>query len=155
MPLALSSVTGEHGHMKKAKLFLDGARAILFDMDGVLIDSEPVHEQSIIALSAELGEPITSKEILDSFKGSPEAVMARRLKEIYPRSEFAPEQIIQRKVDLYAGLSPQVHLLPGIQDFLRQARARGLRLAPPPPPRVPRRSSASAATGSRRGSRWS
>ena len=81
--------------------------------------------------------------------------MARRLKQIYPSSEFAPEQIIQRKVDLYAGLFSQVPLLPGLQNFLRQARARGLRLALTTSATRSRWSSASAATGSRRGSRWS
>lgn len=115
--------------MKNAKQLLDGARAILFDMDGVLIDSEPLHEQSIIALSAELGEPITSKEILDSFKGSPEFMMARRLQEIYPASGFGQEHMIKRKGDIYADMSSQVPLLPGILDFLRLAKTRGLRIA--------------------------
>lgn len=115
--------------MKKAKQLLDRASAILFDMDGVLIDSEPLHEKSIIALTAELGEPITSKEILDSFKGAPEFMMARRLHEIYPASGFAQEQMIKRKGELYAGMFPQVPLLPGILEFLQHAKNRGLRMA--------------------------
>lgn len=128
-PLALLAWIGEDVGMKQAKQILSRARAILFDMDGVLIDSEPLHEQSIVALSAELGEPIRSKAILDSFKGSPEAVMARRLQEIYPAAEAGPERMIQRKLELYTELFPQVPLLPGILDFLKRAKSRGQRLA--------------------------
>jgi HAD superfamily hydrolase (TIGR01509 family) len=98
-------------------------------MDGVLIDSEPLHEQSIIALSAELGDPITSKAVLDSFKGAPEMVMAGRLKEFYPASAGSPQQLILRKLDLYTELFPQVPVLPGVIDFLQRARSRGMRFA--------------------------
>ena len=115
--------------MKKAKQLLEGAKAILFDMDGVLVDSEPMHERSIVALSAELGEAITSKEVLDSFKGAPEFIMGRRLQEMYPASGLDAEQIIRRKGDLYEGMFDQVSLLPGVLDFLKQSKANGLRFA--------------------------
>lgn len=115
--------------MKKAKPLLDGAKAILFDMDGVLIDSEPFHEQSIVELSAELGEAITGKEVLDSFKGAPEFVMGRRLLEMYPASGLTSDEIIRRKGDIYAGMFARVPLLPGILEFLEQSKASGLRFA--------------------------
>lgn len=104
---------------------LANARAILFDMDGVLIDSEPVHEKAIVALSAELGEPITDHALLFSFKGAPEKSMAARLLELYPATTLDAGQIVRRKVELYATLFPAVTLIPGARDFLAESQATG------------------------------
>jgi len=102
------------------------ARGILFDMDGVLIDSEPTHEKAIVALSAELGDELTDHTILHSFKGAPEKFMAKRLTELYPQQTRTPEKLIARKVALYAALfKDHVTLIPGATDFLKASRAAG------------------------------
>lgn len=101
------------------------ARGILFDMDGVLIDSEPVHEKAIIALSAELGEPLDDEATLFSFKGSPEKIMAARLMEIYPLQTLNAEQIIRRKIDIYAGLFRHVSLIEGAKEFVEKSHSAG------------------------------
>lgn len=103
------------------------ARAILFDMDGVLIDSEPVHERAIVALSAELGDPITDHDLLFSFKGAPEKSMAAKLLELYPSTPLDAEKIIRRKVDLYASLFPEVTLIPGAREFVIASHNAGRR----------------------------
>lgn len=103
------------------------AKGILFDMDGVLLDSEPVHERAIVALSGELGDPITDRNLLFSFKGAPEKSMAATLRAIYPSSALSEDEIILRKIDLYAGLFEQVRLIPGAREFLAKVRDRGLK----------------------------
>ena len=45
---------------------------ILFDMDGVLIDSEPLHEFTLLELSALFGQRFETHEELQTFKGLPE-----------------------------------------------------------------------------------
>ncbi len=104
---------------------LHNARAILFDMDGVLIDSEPVHQRAIVALSAELGSPITDESLLFSFKGAPEKTMAARLLELYPGTTLSVEEIIQRKVRIYASFFADVAPMPGALDLLRASHAAG------------------------------
>lgn len=105
---------------------LNHARGILFDMDGVLIDSEPTHEKAIIALSRELGEELSDPEIIHSFKGAPEKFMAERLIEIYPSQNKTIEALIKRKVELYSSFfSDHVVLIPGALDFLKASHQAG------------------------------
>ncbi len=104
---------------------LANSRGVLFDMDGVLIDSEPVHEKAIIALTAELGDALEDEAVLYSFKGAPEKNMAVRLMEMYPEQTFTEEEIIRRKIDLFAGLFHQVRLVEGAKEFVERSHAAG------------------------------
>ena len=104
---------------------LANARAILFDMDGVLIDSEPVHEEAIVALTGEMGRKLTDKDLLFSFKGAPEKSMAAKLMEIFPENTKTAEELIGRKVDLYADLFPAVKLIDGAKEFVEKSHAAG------------------------------
>jgi beta-phosphoglucomutase len=107
---------------------LRNARGILFDMDGVLIDSEPTHEKAIIALSKEMGDELTDHATIQSFKGAPEKFMAKRLMEIYPIQPRTSSELIARKVELYADIfADHVTLIPQVTDFLKSSRAAGRR----------------------------
>ncbi|MES2923074.1 MAG: HAD family phosphatase [Verrucomicrobiota bacterium] len=106
---------------------LANARGILFDMDGVLINSEPVHEKAIIGLTAELGEALDDEAVLYSFKGAPEKTMAARLFEMYPDQTLTAEEIIRRKINLFAGLFHQVRLIEGAKEFVERSHAAGRR----------------------------
>lgn len=101
------------------------ARGILFDMDGVLIDSEPVHEKSIIALTAELAAALHDEVILHSFKGTPEKSMAAKLLVMYPEQTLTEEQIIERSIALFAERFDQVRVIDGALDFLAKSHASG------------------------------
>jgi beta-phosphoglucomutase len=98
------------------------ARGILFDMDGVLIDSEPLHARSIVELSGELGDPLGKEEVF-AFKGASEKWMANRLMDLYPRQTWTAEAIIARKNELYDRLFRHVTLFDGVMDFLVSSRA--------------------------------
>jgi HAD superfamily hydrolase (TIGR01549 family) len=104
---------------------LAAAKGILFDMDGVLIDSEPVHEEAIVALSGELGDPIGDKSLLFSFKGAPEKNMASRFLEIYPGTSLTVEDIIRRKVEIFSELFVGVKLVEGAMEFVQASHASG------------------------------
>lgn len=104
---------------------LAAAKGILFDMDGVLIDSEPVHEEAIVALSGELGDPIDDKALLFSFKGAPEKNMAARFLEIYPATTLSIEDIIRRKVEIFSGPFVGVKRVEGAMEFVQASHASG------------------------------
>ena len=68
-------------------------KAVIFDMDGVLIDSEPLYNKGDELLFNSLGIPF-SKSDLDWMTGANAAVIAKRLLEIYPDLPYTHEQII-------------------------------------------------------------
>lgn len=109
---------------------LRNSPGILFDMDGVLIDSEPTHEKAILTLSAELGTPLTDEGTIQSFKGAPEKNMAKRLLELYPDQKQEAGDLIRRKGEHYVALfADHVTLIPGAMDFLKASRHAGRRHA--------------------------
>jgi beta-phosphoglucomutase-like phosphatase (HAD superfamily) len=42
---------------------------VIFDCDGVLVDSEPIAVRVYVALGAELGWPLTETEVIENFIG--------------------------------------------------------------------------------------
>lgn len=104
---------------------LAAAKGILFDMDGVLVDSEPAHAAAIVALSGELGEPINDEAILFSMKGAPEKFMAARISELYPQRAETADELIARKGAIYAARFGEVKLIPGAFEFLQSSHAAG------------------------------
>ena len=50
---------------------------ILFDMDGVLINSEPLHEFTLLELSGQFGRGFENVSELQQFKGLPEVSPTR------------------------------------------------------------------------------
>ena len=88
-------------------------RALCFDLDGIIIDSEPLHERAIQLTSQHLGgRELTPAEIL-SIKGTIEEL----------------ELVIAYRNGIFAGLFDEIGLIPGAREFIETARARGLRLA--------------------------
>src|SRR4029450_4016120 len=55
----------------------------LFDMDGVLINWEPLHEFTLLELSSQFGRRFENESELQQFKGLPEVSIASLLKKIF------------------------------------------------------------------------
>ncbi|MBV9672244.1 MAG: HAD family phosphatase [Verrucomicrobia bacterium] len=108
--------------------WLNACQAIIFDLDGVLINSEPVHEFTLLKLSSEFGRPFTQQEIL-SFKGFPEKTTAHRFKEIFPDLKATEEEIIEKRLELLKKNFHLVQIMDGAIQFLRRCGAYRLGLA--------------------------
>ncbi len=52
-------------------------RLVIFDCDGVLVDSEPISVRHDVELFAELGLPMSEAEVIDRFVGRSTEVIAR------------------------------------------------------------------------------
>jgi beta-phosphoglucomutase len=101
--------------------------ALVFDMDGVLIDSEPLHEstkrQALISAGIEVDESIFSRYI-----GRSDRVMITDLGKMNGRSDNEIEAILKEKDRLFASGKRDLKPIPGAIDFVHWA-ARQYRMA--------------------------
>jgi beta-phosphoglucomutase len=103
-------------------------RAVIWDLDGTLVDTAQLHLQAWLLLSAEVGLPFTHQDFTDTF--------GWRNAEIVPKvfgPTFGPEKIARigaRKEELYRAEARRgVALLPGAATLLRDLHAAGFRQA--------------------------
>ena len=96
---------------------------LIFDMDGVLIDSEPLHKRAKELAFAEYGIDL-SESVYDSYKGRPDATM---LPEILNARGWSAEKIAElslRKRQIYEEIEHELQAVEGAVDFVRWATSR-------------------------------
>jgi beta-phosphoglucomutase len=101
-------------------------RAVLFDLDGTLVDNMPYHIDAWIEIGRELGHELTREHVMRDFSG-------RKNEEIIPGLSDRPldaaqiTEISQRKEARYRELyRPHLDLLPGARAFIERLRAHGV-----------------------------
>jgi beta-phosphoglucomutase family hydrolase len=102
-------------------------RGAIFDVDGVLIDSHPVHKKVWTQFLASLGMCVSDKELDFVLDG-------RRREEILRHflGDLSAEQIReygQRKNELFRESETDLRTIPGIVEFLDALGAAGIRMA--------------------------
>ena len=105
-----------------------GLQAVIFDMDGVLLESESRWRQAEAEVAAELGLPLTEADFLATM-GVRMGDVARRWFDAHPWQGPTVEQVADRVVDRVVELTADAVLLDGVLDALDRCQARGLRLA--------------------------
>ena len=105
-------------------------KAVLFDMDGVLIDSEPLYNDADARLFASLGLPFGAKEIA-AVTGVSHRVFGKLMREWYPELPQSEDELSRVYVDgLLAALrGGGVQLEPGVENWLRRLRDAGIKTA--------------------------
>lgn len=105
---------------------LSTARAVIFDLDGVIIDSEPLHEQATRAAGAEHGIDVPDA-VFDAFRGQTDDAIAAHLAE--QADGVAPEAILAAKHAAYEALIDDLTLMPRVLDFIQALSAQHRPLA--------------------------
>ena len=112
--------------------------AMLFDMDGLLLDTERVHLDSYAALCAQLGHRVPAQHFIDAIGLADDVVIPRLAARVGYSGSIAA--LTARREELYRGAigAGPAPLMPGVPEAFRAGSARGLRrgLVSSSPPQI-------------------
>ena len=104
-------------------------KAVLFDMDGVIIDSEPLHHKAYYAMFKEI-EIKVSDGLYESFTGQSTLHVCKQLVS-YFKLEQAPQTLVNIKRSHFKRLfssDPDLQLIEGVLDCIKDYYNNGLTL---------------------------
>jgi len=91
-------------------------KALLFDMDGLMIDSEPMHLESYNIILRPLGYEISRDEWKEYAGGTLEGHALNIVKRF--RLDITPEHFFEQKKKIYLELCKNVKMQPGLIELL-------------------------------------
>jgi HAD superfamily hydrolase (TIGR01509 family) len=100
---------------------------VIFDFDGVIVDSHPVHMQAWKAFFGAMGKAVGDEELAFVMEGAKREEILRRF-----LGDLTPEQIElygAEKERLYQARASELKLVRGVAEFLEQVDAAGLPIA--------------------------
>jgi HAD superfamily hydrolase (TIGR01509 family) len=101
--------------------------AILFDMDGVLMDSEPLHLRATQFVLGDRGHSFTERDNL-AFVGATDPEMFRVLRILFDLEAPTAELVTRKRERLIALVRAEGRPLPGVPEVPLRLRDSGLRL---------------------------
>lgn len=102
-------------------------KAIIFDMDGVIIDSEPIHFEIEKGLLEELGG-VYSGEAQNSFVGTTDYIMWSTFKEQF-NLEPSIDEIINMKKEKFIENVNRIPLIKHVKEFMSSLHEKGYLIA--------------------------
>lgn len=104
-------------------------KAVLFDMDGVIIDSEPLHHKAYYGMFKEVGIEV-SNTLYESFTGQATLHVCSQLVEEFELSQ-KPKELVTIKRRIFKELffsDPDLGLIEGVLDLIKDYHKNGLTL---------------------------
>ena len=97
--------------------------ALIFDMDGVLIDSEPLHERAKREALSEAGI-IVPESLFASYTGRSDKAMIYEVAAGHGLNQQRSAEILSRKHRIYESLEHTLRPVPGAIEFVHWAKSR-------------------------------
>lgn len=104
-------------------------KAVLFDMDGVIVDTEPLHKKAYFLMFNAFNIGV-SNALYESFTGQSTINVCRKLCEIF-NLKNNPEELVQTKRKIFTNLffnDPSLQLVDGVLDLIKNYSQNGLTL---------------------------
>ncbi|MDT0606091.1 HAD family hydrolase [Croceitalea rosinachiae] len=96
-------------------------KAVLFDMDGVIIDSEPLHQKAYHGMFKEVGIQVPAT-LYESFTGQATLNICKQLVQ-YFKLNRAPEELVNIKRGIFKNLffnDPELDLITGVRELIQE-----------------------------------
>jgi HAD superfamily hydrolase (TIGR01509 family) len=104
-------------------------KTVIFDMDGVLVNSEPLHHEVSLVQFKELNIEVTN-EIFATFTGNSNKMIYQKIKDKF-QLEHEIEDLIAAKNRLFIEAfdkKEDLHLMPGVKDLIVNLYDNGMQL---------------------------
>ena len=105
-------------------------KAILFDMDGVIVDTEPLHHKAYYMMFDAFNIEV-SAELYQSFTGQSTINICKKNYVVFFNLENNPEELVQSKRSSFTNLfhnDPSLQLIDGVLDLIKDYYNNGLTL---------------------------
>ena len=104
-------------------------KSVIFDMDGVIIDSEPLHRKSYYLMFEELNIEVT-EDLYASFTGMATMPICEKICDFFSLKQ-SPETLVDTKRKYFSGLFEKgykLHLIKGVLELIKHYYENGITL---------------------------
>ncbi|MFE7034484.1 HAD family hydrolase [Streptomyces sp. NPDC057621] len=108
-----------------AQFTLQDVQLVIFDCDGVLVDTERIGPEVVAAMATESGWPLSPAEVRHRFLGRPESYLYEQIR-AHATAPIGPEWLTEYRTRFRDAFAARPRTMPGVGELLDHLDARGL-----------------------------